>query len=339
MIAEKPLPPTRTATATQAQVRVFLSYSRSEQARVEGLVLLLEALGHEVFLDKTTIKPGMRWEETLREGLEQAGVLLVYWTKRAAASEWVRKEYEYFLAHCEDRLLVPLLGDETPLSELLKTRQHSDFASLVNELLAMKRTLEKQGVGRKQVQRALLDRLAEAGIELDENQRKKVFRLFAPVGLLGLLTTPLLFLKGLGAAGLETTAQFTAAQAVMVGTAAVSGAIFYGVMDAPADVVPVSGGGTEQVDGHLQLSGVLTPEGQGLSPTWKVYGAPNTLGDRTEVATMGYSADARFILPEGRYLVRGQADHASTEAEVIVAAGDTTMTQLRFTGRPDDAAN
>ncbi len=318
-----------------ASLRVFLSYSRSEQARVGGLALLLEALGHTVFLDKASIKPGMRWEEKLHEGLKQADVLLVYWTKRAATSEWVRKEYEYFLAHFKDRLLVPILGDETPMSELLKPHQHSDFAPLINELIDLKRTMKGQGAKNKQIQGAIMERLTEAGVELDESQRKKVLRSFAPVGLLGLLAAPLLFLKILGGTGLEAAAHFTAPQVALVGAAAVSGAIGYGVVDSAMDP-PSKTTPTEQVNGHLKLTGVFDAGGAPQRANWKVYTEPDALGDRKEITGLNNTADARFLLPVGHYFVRAYAGNASVSSAVVVAAGDTTVTELVLTPNPSD---
>ena len=40
---------------------VFISYSSIDRLRTNGLGLLLEAMGHQVFHDHRTIKPGMRW--------------------------------------------------------------------------------------------------------------------------------------------------------------------------------------------------------------------------------------------------------------------------------------
>lgn len=210
---------------------IFISYSRSDKHRVTGLGLLLEALGHKVFIDHKTILPGTRWQMKLQEGLEQAEVLLVFWTKHSAASDWVRKEYEYFYAHHPERMLVPVVGDETPLSELLKTRQHSDFSPLINELLEMKRSMEKVGVKPPEIQQAVIKRLQEAGIDLTKKQKKKLLRLFAPTGFLGLVATPIALLQWGTNTGLEAIAQFSAAQLIIVGAAAISGAVVCGIVD------------------------------------------------------------------------------------------------------------
>ena len=79
-----------------AGTSVFLSYSRADRRQIEGLASLLEALGHEVFVDHKTIKPGERWEAKLQTGLIDAEVLIVFWTRHSARSDWVRRECEYF---------------------------------------------------------------------------------------------------------------------------------------------------------------------------------------------------------------------------------------------------
>jgi len=48
--------------------RAFVSYSRSDLARASGLAMLLEALGHRVFLDHQTISPGAEWKAELQTG-------------------------------------------------------------------------------------------------------------------------------------------------------------------------------------------------------------------------------------------------------------------------------
>lgn len=208
---------------------VFCSYSGADRERVRGLVSLLNALGHDVFMDHNTIKPGARWQASLQEGLDHAQVLLVYWTRSASRSEWVRNEIEYFHVHYPHRLLVPVLGDETPLSKLLEPYQHSDFCPLINELLDLKRTMVRQGAKPAQVQAAILGRLREAGVQIEEKDRKSLYRLFAGAGLLGLLAAPLLILQSTAGRAIEALAQLSRAQAASLGVAAITGGLLYSV--------------------------------------------------------------------------------------------------------------
>lgn len=203
--------------------RVFVSYSSIDRFRVNGLALLMEAMGHQVFHDHRTIKPGMRWEVALQEGLESADAVLVFWTRHAAQSDWVRKEYEYFAANHSDRLLVPVLGDETPLSEILKARQHADFAPVVNEVLALKRKMKGKGAGARAIEHAVVERLDEAGIEIQKKDRKWLFLFLGFGWLLTLLRHPGASARKATRAAVEKTAQASLGQVLVVAAAALVG--------------------------------------------------------------------------------------------------------------------
>ena len=203
---------------------VFISYSSIDRLRTNGLGLLLEAMGHQVFHDHRTIKPGMRWEAALQEGLDEADVMMVFWTKHAARSDWVRKEYEHFYTKYPDRLLVPVLADETPLTDILKTRQHADFAPVVNEVLDMKRKMKKEGAGAGAIEAAVLKRLDEAEVEIKTSKQRRRLFLFLGFGwLLSLLRYPGSAVRKLGRGTVEKTAQLTAGQLAVIGVAATLG--------------------------------------------------------------------------------------------------------------------
>lgn len=172
--------------------RIFISYSRADRQRVAGLASLLEALEHHVFVDQRSIRPGKRWQEMLEQELGAADVLLVFWTRHAARSDWVRREYESFETRFPDRPLVPVIGDTTPLAKALQARQLSDFCPLINELLATVRDLEEKGVGKREIRAVVLKRLEEEGIKLPKDKRN---RLFGLLGVVGVAAAPLQFLQ------------------------------------------------------------------------------------------------------------------------------------------------
>lgn len=172
--------------------RVFISYSRADRQRVTGLASLLEALEHHVFVDRRSIRPGKRWQEMLEQELGAADVLLVFWTRHAARSDWVRREYESFESQFPDRPLVPVIGDTTPLAAKLQARQLSDFCPLINELLVTVRDLEEKGVGKREIRAVVLKRLEEEGIKLPRDKRN---RLFGLLGVVGIASTPLHLLQ------------------------------------------------------------------------------------------------------------------------------------------------
>ncbi len=204
--------------------RIFISYSSIDRVRTNGLALLLEAMGHQVFHDHRTIKPGRRWKADLQEGLDDAEAVMVFWTRHAKSSDWVRKEYEYFASQYPDRLLIPVLGDETPLSELLKTRQQADFVPVVNEVLEMKRRMKKEGAGAGQIADAVRERLGEEGVEFKTGHQKRLLFLFLGFGwLLTLLRYPWSWFRKAGNAAVEKTAQASVGQVAVLGLAAVVG--------------------------------------------------------------------------------------------------------------------
>lgn len=205
--------------------RIFISYSSIDRVRTNSLSLLLEALGHSVFHDHRTIKPGMKWEAALQDGLAQADAMLVFWTRHASRSDWVRKEYEFFAAHHGDQPLVPILGDETPLSELLKTRQHADFVPVVNDTLALKRKMRQEGASVQQVEDAVVGKLEAAGIEVDKKLRWHLFVLLGFGWLLTLLRRPGAQANKVARAAVEKTAQASAGQVVALGALGLAGAL------------------------------------------------------------------------------------------------------------------
>lgn len=212
--------------------RIFISYSSIDRIRTTGLAMLLKAMGHQVFHDHDTILPGRRWKAALQEGLDDADAVMVFWTKHAARSDWVRKEYEYFLAKYPDRVLAPVLGDDTPLTALLETRQGADFIPVVNDVLQMKRDMKKDGKRATEIARAVEDRLKESGITVDSKHQKRALFLFLGFNwLLTLLRYPAAWLQKTGSKTVETSAQATAGQLVGVAVAAIVGG---GLMVQPA---------------------------------------------------------------------------------------------------------
>jgi hypothetical protein len=183
-----------TSTPHEAErQRVFISFSTADLQRVQGLNKFLKALGYEVFLSDESILPGMRWEDTLEEALRAADVLLLFWTRHAAQSEWVEREYKLFATQFPNRLLVPILVDTTPLPKILQHLQYSDlsFCPLLNDLFTIVRTLKNAGVGKRKIRAAVLQRLKEEGVELRRDERNRLFGLF---GISVLTMVPLYFL-------------------------------------------------------------------------------------------------------------------------------------------------
>ena len=83
---------------------VFVSYARSDKARVAPLVAALEAQGWSVWWDPA-IAPGQEFDRTIADELARAASVLVVWTQDSVESRWVRGEAR----DAADRgILVPL---------------------------------------------------------------------------------------------------------------------------------------------------------------------------------------------------------------------------------------
>ena len=70
---------------------VFVSYARSDKARVAPLVAAIEAKGWSVWWDPA-IDAGQQFDDQIEAELKAARAVLVVWTPTSAASRWVRGE-------------------------------------------------------------------------------------------------------------------------------------------------------------------------------------------------------------------------------------------------------
>ena len=101
--------------------RVFISYARKDEKRIKGHVGLLRAAGVDAFLDTRGLEPGDVWERVLEENVKSCDRMIVFWSKKAAKSEWVRREYQQAIDH--GLRVVPVRLDRTRLPEDLAARQ------------------------------------------------------------------------------------------------------------------------------------------------------------------------------------------------------------------------
>jgi hypothetical protein len=78
--------------------RAFVSYSAQDRAEVLRRVQAFRIAGLSIFQDALDLDPGERWERALYREIDQCDVFLLFWSRAAAASEWVAKEIAYALA-------------------------------------------------------------------------------------------------------------------------------------------------------------------------------------------------------------------------------------------------
>ncbi len=97
---------------------IFVSYSRADNSRVLPLVELLRSRGYRVFYDQKEILVADKWKERLSRSVVKSRVLLLCWSREAAASEYVR--YELFRAEGLRKPVLPWLLDNTELPRLIE---------------------------------------------------------------------------------------------------------------------------------------------------------------------------------------------------------------------------
>lgn len=73
--------------------RYFISYATEDAHWAGEMTRILRAAGHEVFWDKDSLRAGTRWPDELLEAVRRADVVWLGWSRHAARSEWVRREY------------------------------------------------------------------------------------------------------------------------------------------------------------------------------------------------------------------------------------------------------
>jgi len=102
---------------------VFVSYARSDKARVAPLVAAIEAKGWSVWWDPA-IAAGQQFDDQIDAELEAASAVLVVWTATSVASRWVRGEAR---DAAERGILVPVRFEDARLPIDVRAIQTTDL--------------------------------------------------------------------------------------------------------------------------------------------------------------------------------------------------------------------
>ena len=102
---------------------VFVSYARSDKARVAPLVAAIEAKGWSVWWDPE-IDPGQEFDRQIGAALKAAAAVLVVWTPVSVESRWVRGEAR---EGAERGILVPLRFEGANLPIDVRALHTTDF--------------------------------------------------------------------------------------------------------------------------------------------------------------------------------------------------------------------
>lgn len=79
--------------------RAFLSYASEDRPKVIDRVQMLRLIQIEYFQDLLGLDPGERWQRRLYDEIERSDLFILFWSGRARASKWVRRETQHALAH------------------------------------------------------------------------------------------------------------------------------------------------------------------------------------------------------------------------------------------------
>ena len=107
-------------------VDLFASYAREDAAPVIKVQHELQALGISMWIDRDEISAGDKFAEKLDVGLSEARCVLVFYSRHAAESEWVHKEWNVALK--QNKRIIPVRLDDSELPEPMQKLDFVDFA-------------------------------------------------------------------------------------------------------------------------------------------------------------------------------------------------------------------
>jgi hypothetical protein len=105
--------------------RIFISYSRKDEAFGRRLATSLSQMGADVWIDIEDIPTGMKWSRAIQEGLDISDVLLVLISPDSMASGNVEDEWQYYLD--QRKPIIPILLLPAKMHFQLSRMQYIDF--------------------------------------------------------------------------------------------------------------------------------------------------------------------------------------------------------------------
>lgn len=121
---------------------IFISYSTVDKELAGEIKAKLETAGVKTFLAHEDIEPTTRWQESIKEHLEECDMVLVIITPDSNESEWVQQEIGFAIA--KQKTILPLAISSDPKGFLSATQ-------------ALKLNGKKRLIGSKEYREADLD--------------------------------------------------------------------------------------------------------------------------------------------------------------------------------------
>lgn len=108
--------------------KAFLSHSSHDNVFAQKITQLLAELGVSVWIYSSDIRAGTNWVNTIQRALDECELMLLVLTPEAMESEYVQKEWLYFLQ--KEKPLIPLLLRPTNIHFMFMGLQYVDFFNL-----------------------------------------------------------------------------------------------------------------------------------------------------------------------------------------------------------------
>lgn len=105
--------------------RIFISYSRRDEAFARQLAGALSNMGADVWIDVEDIPAGMKWSSAIQQGLDSGELLILIISPDSMVSQNVEDEWQYYLDHAKP--VVPVLLQPAKIHFQLNRLQYIDF--------------------------------------------------------------------------------------------------------------------------------------------------------------------------------------------------------------------
>ena len=132
--SQGPEPQTLLQSRLERLRTAFASYSSSDRADVLGRIQGMKKIAPdlEVFLDALSLRSGDLWESRLAEEIISKDIFYLFWSRSAAESTWVTKEWQHALANRGLAYIDPVpleMPDVAPPPEALRALHFGDAFS------------------------------------------------------------------------------------------------------------------------------------------------------------------------------------------------------------------
>jgi hypothetical protein len=136
LVRDAPLAPTQpVGKEARFYSSCFCSYSKFDEVemlkRLQGMKAIAPDM--ETFVDVLDLRPGDKWNPKIFEAIDKSDIFVVFWSKNACDSKWVKKESRYALKLSEQRHgrphFRPIPIEGPPIATVprgLKTRHFND---------------------------------------------------------------------------------------------------------------------------------------------------------------------------------------------------------------------